>query len=568
MSANSNSESLKKQRQSGAALWASSILPASEDDPSSLSTSQTNYHTDTFSTMTKVNLYLKTFVHAFKEYLLETGLVSFQIAMFTLLCLVFVHLRVNDYHGTPSIYRHTNLTVIPMSHCEYQAYFVNPRSDSGFDWFKLVNQLVYSIGVIAPSYIVSIIMFPTKEIKYILVRWITFFVFLMLLFGSLTWTAVSCLDTGNKKSSSYNPSYIASFVAAIFYTFVPFLVAVRTSEVRTSVGGHSHVSYKGAWALFKFDLLFVFIGVVYQEVLMKIFFMASTSSLERMLIRGPFHAMCLSIFVEAGAKTSALLSKEYKLDSTTSHLIMIKPIMMLSILGRFMQGSAPTFTDSIIFEAMGTLAELFTADELLRGRTPLEDYKNFVRYVKRKFCGGVDNSKVQAVVSWDNSNSNSNLDVTSASIQHALSRGQAGSFKAAKVRTKDLAKFCGTSMILLNICEASAIVTSSAFWLVNRRMTVSAIGALGSPLSVEQVAVNFVIMVVGEWVVTDSIAAYCSHHWEQRYTNNIPQAWQRIRRKQSWLKICICIASLIGMTVTVIIPDEQVRKREERSDEI
>ena len=123
--------------------------------------------------------------------------------------------------------------------------------------------------------------------------------------------------------------------------------------------------------------------------------------------------------------------------------------------------------DSIIFEAMGTFAELFTADELLRGRSPMHDFKTLVRFLRRKICGGEKGGKVEAVV-----DSGSDSDVSLA-VLHALSRGQAGSFKAAKETTTTLAKFCGTSMILLNICEASAILTTTGFWLTNRRMAVS-----------------------------------------------------------------------------------------------
>ena len=98
-------------------------------------------------------------------------------------------------------------------------------------------------------------------------------------------------------------------------------------------------------------------------------------------------------------------------------------------------------------------------------------------------------------------------------------------------------------------------------------MTVSSIGALGSPLPVSRVLTNFAIMIIGEWIVTDSIAAYCSHHWVSRYTTNIPQAWQRIRRKKRQVAWLVAVGVLVSMLVIIIIPDEQCYTSASQGDE-
>ena len=71
-----------------------------------------------------------------------------------------------------------------------------------------------------------------------------------------------------------------------------------------------------------------------------------------------------------------------------------------------------------------------------------------------------------------------------------------------------------------------------------------------------QVMVNLGIMVVGEWFVTDSIVAYCSHYWHGRYLNNIPRAWQRISRKEHWGKVLVLVAVMTSTVVFIQAPDE------------
>ena len=58
---------------------------------------------------------------------------------------------------------------------------------------------------------------------------------------------------------------------------------------------------------------------------------------------------------------------------------MVRPVMGVSFAGRIMQGSANTVGDAIAYEVAGTLAELISADQLLRGITPVEDSFQFLR---------------------------------------------------------------------------------------------------------------------------------------------------------------------------------------------
>ena len=101
---------------------------------------------------------------------------------------------------------------------------------------------------------------------------------------------------------------------------------------------------------------------------------------------------------------------------------------------------------------------------------------------------------------------------------------------------------------------------ASAYWLmvggVSGGISSGSVGALRKPLTITQVMVNLGIMVVGEWFVTDSIVAYCSHYWHGRYLNNIPRAWQRISRKEHWGKVLVLVAVMTSTVVFIQAPDE------------
>ena len=69
----------------------------------------------------------------------------------------------------------------------------------------------------------------------------------------------------------------------------------------------------------------------------------------------------------------------------------------------------------------------------------------------------------------------------------------------------------------------------SVYWYFNR-VNPSGLGAVVGALPRGAVLTNFLVMVTGEWLVTDSIIAYLSHHFTSRYDNNIPEVRRRVYR--------------------------------------
>ena len=191
-----------------------------------------------------------------------------------------------------------------------------------------------------------------------------------------------------------------------------------------------------AYGIFFAALMFeTVVIVIYTWVILPYFFLASTSTFTRFLIRMLGQ---VSIFY-LGSELSWRWSKQ-----ATEHMgATIKDATVASfgfyasvipLLGRIMQGSAETVLHSIIYEIAGTLAELTLADVFLKGRTPIDDTVHNLKSI----LGVKKSNKVTPV----------------------LTRGSLTGVDSWR------RSFCETAMIMLTISEASGLLVSSAFWLL------------------------------------------------------------------------------------------------------
>ena len=114
----------------------------------------------------------------------------------------------------------------------------------------------------------------------------------------------------------------------------------------------------------------------------------------------------------------------------------------ISVFCRLMQGSAETTGQSIAYEVGGTISELFFADAFLKGITPVQD----TLYYIRKVLGNSDpNPKVSPEEGECDGDSPMPRQTSSTSLQHV---------------------FCSTAMVMLTVTEATALLSSSYFWLL------------------------------------------------------------------------------------------------------
>ena len=189
---------------------------------------------------------------------------------------------------------------------------------------------------------------------------------------------------------------------------------------------------------------------------------------------------------------TSVLVNTYGADERSCHLLLVKPIAVISVLGRLMQGAASTSLEVVVYEVCETLTELFLADSLLRGLTPLQGNLAFLAALAARRGNCVVQSK------------------TSIQIETY--------------------HYCSSAMIITGICEATSIFVALAIWLLNPANP----GRLGADgrMSVSGLCANFVVMLVGEWLLTDSLIAYISHHFK-RYQLNVTATWQKVRSGES-----------------------------------
>ena len=128
----------------------------------------------------------------------------------------------------------------------------------------------------------------------------------------------------------------------------------------------------------------------------------------------------------------------------------------------------------------------------------------------------------------------------------------AGQTNTKEDRQKWKIQFCETTMHLLLLSEALALLVSSYFWLLMKSNPAEP----GSPaIPVSQTLTNMGIMIFGELVVTDGIIGYASHKFE-RYHVDLPLSWNdfktsRCRRLLYFMIIMSMYASCVVLNLPI-----------------
>ena len=439
---------------------------------------------------------------------------------------------INRFHDTdreflPPVYagwtKYANITVAPLNHRDWYEYFIDPLGRDNIPLSLDVAMTSYALELMLPSYLISVALARLRGRALALYTLLSVLPLTMLFYSLLMIDRyVASGEDGVHKIMIYPNAALILIWGGFGSYAVAFSLSPQNLD-RPKI-------LKAAFAMFKLELIFIANGLAYIRYFLPLFFRESTSELTRFMIRGVLSAVYLSIMVEVGGRSSVTLA-HCGLSPTLSHLIMVRPVMMTSLLGRIMQGSANTVVDAITYEVAGTLAELISADQLLRGITPVEEYLQFFRDWK--------------IIPQKAKNTMAVVPVVPASPSLPTP-------STPKKRTKSTIKdervsFCASTMIILQIAESASLLASSAFWLVYR-INPAGLGVEVGPLSDSDVLINGLIMLAGEWIVADSIIAYVSHHWTTRYTNNVPQAWRKRRLNKTFVYMLVVIGALYCVT--------------------
>ena len=309
---------------------------------------------------------------------------------------------VNPAHSRLSL---TNITVVPLNFGRHAEYFSRPAAISGYFYAGMVGMA--GLGYTFPTFLIAgnFAKLDKKEAGWGML-WAGVFYAGEIFFGGLYVRGSRCLATlmltplplpyffnltaflgvfnysnaqeyrlkndGNLESADLFALINTTLLFSFYYFCYVFCLGMSPDpDVKKA-------KWKASWMLWKFEFLTQIIALLFALILLPQFFNAGTHPLMRALIRGVFVGLSISVSIEIGGRTSTHLVTKFGLSVTTSHMLMLRPLFMMSLVARAMQGSAATLLEALFYEIIGTLTELFTADQLLRGVLPSMDMIRFL----------------------------------------------------------------------------------------------------------------------------------------------------------------------------------------------
>ena len=253
--------------------------------------------------------------------------------------------------------------------------------------------------------------------------------------------------------SPVSPSFHSSFCLTRHYSLVvlsilfslPVLITVAFawSPVRRKKSRSSAIKcFLGITVL---AVLETAVQYIYRSHILPLFFMTSTSTYVRFLLRmiGPV------LFIPMGTEASWIMAFP-TLERTDIDVqdfgtgLMVLYCVYVPGLGRVMQGSAEGIGESLIFEFAGTISELIMFDSLLRGHTPIEDS---LKTLKTLVGGGIKRGPTKIAT-------------------YPRAEGTKRQRSTVEQRRVWKLRFCETAIILLVLSEGTTLLTSFYYWLL------------------------------------------------------------------------------------------------------
>ena len=359
---------------------------------------------------------------------------------------------------------------------------------------------------------------------------------------------------GERRSG--NPATSVFPLLLLFCSPAIYAIGYAWSEKRDK-GKHAHL----------LKAYFLFFGVLMIEVIfqtfnafmvMPYFFRGSTSTFTRFLMRIFGQVLVFYLGTELSWRFSKQAAKNMGCNVHNATVASFSLYASaIPLLGRIMQGSAETMSQSIFYEVAGTLAELAIADAFLKSRTPLDETMCILKSIlgknsKKKVVPALTRGSLKGVDSWQRrwGFATRNGHVTSMSMPIFLCvRSSTNPFLAPRFAHHS---FCETAMIMITIGEAAGLLASSFFWLL--------MGANpsepGSPkIPITQTLKTLAIMLIGELVVTDGIIAYVSNKFQKRFIVDLAAAWHDLRtNRKRLIWAFVAVISLTTLPVVVNLP--------------
>ena len=316
------------------------------------------------------------------------------------------------------------------------------------------------------------------------------------------------MDHLNGKKTSLGYTY--EFATAGVYVFVmPALAALAAlaSKKRRSIRQAA-----GAFVLFSACSLVEYIVLeVMEKGLLPLFFAPGLSALSSFILRGPLMMTLVTGMIEASWQLSKFAVTKLDVESQDSHALLAAATAVIPLYGRLMQSSAETAGASLYYEVIGTGMELMAMHALLKGNTPWKERVNLIKYALRG-CKHAPVTPEEQVESTE-------------SKKDDLRR-----------------KFCASCMIMMSLGEASAVITSSFYFLI---MNVNPSSAGSKRIPQSQTLTNFAIMFAGEFILTDGLVSWMSNK-RTTYKVDLSKEWERVKENKAFLIAIVVLTSSLG----------------------
>ena len=251
--------------------------------------------------------------------------------------------------------------------------------------------------------------------------------------------------------------------------------------------------------------------LIYQRVIIAKFADSTTPLLVLLLLRGVGHSAVSALLISLCGWAHHHIVEDLGGEPHRASIIYGQIGVLLPLMGRFLQSSAESVGQSLMFELFATGAEILMMDTLLRGLTPLQSKRRTIACICMTDCN------------------------------KGKRPGKDG--KELTKRDENRIAFCSDAIIISSLGEASALIVSTAETILSR----VSLGAIpGSPRkALGLIWANFIIMLFGELVVTDSLIGWMARRFTSRYVIDPTIEWQRMKKRGTgFLKIAVFVVAI------------------------
>ena len=475
---------------------------------------------------------IASFTGNLRDLIIGSGLASIASAVVPCLCIVYVMIYAREYRtdkffGSTAVFIPPilgNTTVVPFHFSGSKQYFAQSMGELPFMY--AFREIAFWVMFWLCHFTRAVLMFrPSKAgcCLCVALTIVSTVISSVSILRELEYSAEHGEESDSHPMKGFLVLYI--FIGPPFFFVAAYAFSINRDKER-------HVGLMKAFAVTFLALFFdSLVGLIYTRVILPYVFSSETSNLMRFVVRSGLQIIALNVGIEVAWIFSRYGVRKMGCDiNDATFATFANTGIVVPFFSRMLQGSAETKTEAVLFEVSGTIAELFIADSLLKGKTPirakLEMFKKV--FLKR------DESYVKA------------SQVIPKKIEETTKDFAEITGDPLEGTEFSLRRFCESCMIILTITEAMSLLVSSTFWLL---MNANPGNPGSAAIPVSQTLFNFGVMAFGEFIVTDGAIAYVSNKFKKRYCVDLGVAWKEFLDKRrsalmAGLVMCWCFCSV------------------------